>query len=66
MWQDLLQEDGALLPCWHCSLCGEYQDAVILQNRSLSTPPAPSRVYTPVYDPDRWLLRWRARHADES
>ena len=66
MFDDLLQEDGRPLPCWRCYSCGEYQDAVILYNRSLSTPPAPSLVRTTAYDPERWLVRWRARQTGES
>jgi hypothetical protein len=61
MQHDVLEEDGAPLPCWHCSLCGEWQDPVILHHRTLNTPPAPSRARTTAYDPEWWLSRWRAR-----
>jgi hypothetical protein len=62
---DLLQDEGEIVPCWHCMICGDWQDPVILFHRSLSTPPAPSRVQTTVYDPEHWVIRWRVRHADE-
>jgi hypothetical protein len=64
LFQDCIQEDGEELLAWHCLLCGEWADALILQHRAMASPPQPRNVHAVGYDPHklgRWVLRWKAR-----
>lgn len=50
--KDVLEEAGIPLHAWHCVVCGDWIDPLILHNRTLTELPAPCHARTTIYDPD--------------
>lgn len=64
LFPDWFVEGYEVLPAWHCSSCGDWTDATILQHRRMTVLPRPRNLHSSVYDPletQKFFTRWRAR-----